>query len=217
MEAAGVKIDASTVRRWLLECGRKARRPVRKQLLTSSMKTNQLAWTRKYQNWRRVLFSDESHFVVQGLNVSHVRRSDGEKLSPKHIKQTVKFTQKKMFWGCFTFTGPKYLVPIDGMMNSDKYIPILERRCIPQLKKLAEELNIENTIFQQDLAPFHASKKVKNFMVQNGIQCLDWPGNSSDLNPIENLWAIVKNRMRKMDCTTKEKMISAVIQVWFHD
>ena len=138
LEAAGVEIYASTVRKRLLECGRKARRPVRKQLLMSIMKKNRLAWTRKYQNWnkeewRRVLFSDESNFVVQGLNVSHVRRSDGEKLFPKHIKQTVKFPQKKMFWGCFTFTGPKSLVPIDGMMNSDKYIPILERRCIPQL------------------------------------------------------------------------------------
>ena len=103
---------------------------------------------------------------MQGLNVSYVRRSDGETLSPKHIKQTVKFPQKKMFWGCFTFKGPKSLVPIDGMMNSDKYIPILEKRAIPLLKKLAEELNIENTIYQQNLAPCHASKKEKNFIVQ---------------------------------------------------
>ena len=78
-------------------------------------------------------------------------------------------------------------------------------------------MNIENTIFQQDLAPCHASKKVKNFVVQNGIQCLDCPGHSPDLNPIENLCAIVKNRMRKIDCITKEKMICAVIQVWFHN
>ena len=89
MEATGVNIDVS-VRRRLLECGRKARRPVRKQLLTSPMNKKKLAWARKYQNWekedwRRVLVS-ENHFEVQGLNVSHVRRSDGESLSPKHIR-----------------------------------------------------------------------------------------------------------------------------------
>ena len=49
------------------------------------------------------------------------------------------------------------------------------------------------------------------------ITVLDWPGNSPDLNPIENLWSIVKNRLRKMDCTTKIKLIEAVIHVWFHD
>ena len=99
LEATGVKIDSPTVRRRLLECGRKARRPVRKQLLTIPMKKKRLAWARKYQNWekedwRRVLFSDESPFEVHRLNVSHVRRRDVETLSPKHIKQTVKCPQK---------------------------------------------------------------------------------------------------------------------------
>ena len=45
------------------------------------------------------------------------------------------------------------------------------------------------------------------------ITVLDWPGNSPDLNLIENLWSIVKNRLRKMDCTTKIKLIEAVIHV----
>ena len=49
------------------------------------------------------------------------------------------------------------------------------------------------------------------------ITILDWPWNLPDLNPIENLWSIVKNRLRKMDCTTKIKLIEAVIHVWFHD
>ena len=49
------------------------------------------------------------------------------------------------------------------------------------------------------------------------ITVLDWPGNSPDFNPIENLWSIVKNRLRKMDCTTKIKLIEVVIHDWFHE
>lgn len=102
-------------------------------------------------------------------------------------------------------------------MNSEKYIPILENKALPELQRLADSLGVDKAVFQYDLAPCHTSKKVKLFMSQRDIQCLDWPGNSPDLNPIENLWGIVKKRLRKMDCTTKEKMICAVIKVWFHD
>src|ERR1700761_5380894 len=47
LSRAGVVIDASTVRRRLLEVGRKARRPVKKQLLTAAMKKKRLAWAKE--------------------------------------------------------------------------------------------------------------------------------------------------------------------------
>ena len=46
---------------------------------------------------------------------------------------------------------------------------------------------------------------------------MEWPGNSSDLNQIENLWVIVKKILRNRDSTTKTKLIEAIIQVCFHD
>jgi transposase len=49
------------------------------------------------------------------------------------------------------------------------------------------------------------------------ITCLERPGNSPDLNPVANLWALCKDRFRKVDCITEEKTISAVIKVWFHE
>ena len=58
---------------------------------------------------------------------------------------------------------------------------------------------------------------VVKYFKDKGVTLMDWPGNSPDLNPIENLWSICKARLQKMDCTTKTKMIEAVIQVWFRD
>ena len=48
LSSAGVNISSSTVRRRLLEVGRFTRKPLKKQLLTSVMKTKRLHWSRKY-------------------------------------------------------------------------------------------------------------------------------------------------------------------------
>ncbi len=51
-------------------------------------------------------------------------------------------------------------------------------------------------IFQQDLAPAHTARSTKSWLNDHGVGVLDWPANSPDLNPIENLWGIVKKKMR---------------------
>ena len=62
-------------------------------------------------------------------------------------------------------------------------------------------------IFQQDLASCYASKKEKKAFQENRVQVLEFQGNSPDLNPRENLWAAIKNRLRSKDCTNLTKVI----------
>ena len=50
-------------------------------------------------------------------------------------------------------------------------------------------------IFLHDGAPCHRSKVMKNFLEQNRIQRLERPGNSPDLNPIENLRNFMKTKV----------------------
>ena len=46
---------------------------------------------------------------------------------------------------------------------------------------------------------------------------MDWPGNSPDLNPVENLWAIVKRKLSKHNRSTKTLINEAIISIWYHD
>ena len=74
----------------------------------------------KRQDCRRVIFSDETHLLVQGQRSQHVRRSQNQKIRNAHINQRVKHPQKKMFWGCFSFYGIGSLHPVEGMMRSQQ-------------------------------------------------------------------------------------------------
>lgn len=160
-------------------------------------------------NFFQVLFSDESYFEVGGQRTQFVRRSIGEPVGADHIQQRVKHPEKAMFWCCLGFYGG-LLVEVDGMMNSEKYIDILQNYAIPQL----QEQFFGQGVFQQDLAPCHTSKMVSRFMTEQKIRVLAWPGNSPDMNPIENLWSIVKHKLHQKDCSNKLQLTEAIADIW---
>ena len=66
-------------------------------------------------------------------------------------------------------------------MNGPRYVELLE-------EKLKIHIAVHNcTVFTQDGVPCHRSKVATTFLAKDKIKVLDWPGNSPDLNPIENL------------------------------
>lgn len=158
-----------------------------------------------------MLFSDEAHFEVQGQRSRFVRRSVGEPIRSQHVEQCIKHPDKQMFWGCFSYSSIGPLAAVNGMMCSNQYINVLRQQALPELRKRFPH---KNGIFQQDLAPCHTSKKVRQFFDSKKITVLQWPGNSPDLNPIENLWAIVKAHLRRRDCATRSSLLAAIGEVW---
>ena len=71
------------------------------------------------------------------------------------------------------------------------------------------------TVFQQDNAPCHVSKMSKKRFSDNSVELLDWPGNGPDLNPIENLWQIVKNKLQTKSLNSRDNLKREISRVWY--
>ena len=58
-------------------------------------------------------------------------------------------------------------------------------------------------IFMQNDAPSHASKYSTSWLASKGIKderIMTWPPSSPDLNPVENLWALLKQDIYSAGC-----------------
>ena len=74
--------------------------------------------------------------------------------------------------------------------------------------------NSNEFIFQQDLAPPHSAKSTQAWCENSHIHMLDWPANSPHLNPMENLWGIVKKKLHKHQPNTCEQLKDAMKTCW---
>ncbi|GFY23537.1 transposable element Tcb2 transposase [Trichonephila clavipes] len=58
------------------------------------------------------------------------------------------------------------------------------------------------------------ARSIKAFLAEENIPLLDWPGNSPDMNPIENIWELMKREVAKVVITNKTQLLERIIHVW---
>ena len=162
-------------------------------------------------SFSQVLFSDEVSFEICPPRFQFVRRGRGTALRVSDYELRTGHPTKIMMWGCFSFNGIGPLKVIDGSLNSDGYINILQSVLIPQMN---EWFGVGGGIFQQDNASCHNSKSTRKFMADNGLNVLKWPANSPNMNPVENLWGIVKRELAKKNNPTKDELLKNVMEIW---
>ncbi len=89
-----------------------------------------------------------------------------------------------MIWGAMSsaFVSPLCFLKIN--VTAHFYQEMLEHFMLPSADQLFKDADF---IFQQDLAPAHTAKSTESWLNEHGVDVLDWPANSPDLNPRENL------------------------------
>ena len=131
----GIKIAPRSIRHNLQNNGLKAYRKATKALLTAPMKKKRLAWCKKYSSvpdkyWEKVVWTDESYISLFSGFEKFVRRPKNTRFQSLFVNQGPKHSLKVMIWGCFSASGVGRIMVVDGSMNTDKYIMILEKKTL---------------------------------------------------------------------------------------
>ncbi len=198
---AGVKASRATTHRRVKEFGYSCRIPLVKPLLNHRQRQRRLTWAKEKKTWTvaqwsKVLFSDESKFCISfGNQDPRVWRKGGEAHSPSCMKSSVKFPQSVMIWGAMSSAGVGPLCFLKTKVTAPIYQEILEHFMLPSADQLFKDADF---IFQQDLAPAHTARSTKSWF-NDGVGVLDWPANSPDLNPIENLGVLSRGKWETRD------------------
>lgn len=205
-------ICTETVKSVLRKYGLKGRIAAKKPFLTKVNKKKRFQYCNERRHWNNIdwskyIFSDEVKLSAGFRTRQYVRRPTGDRLNDKYTVKKVKFPTSIMVWGAIRSDGRKVLVRCNGMVDSVEYQRVLE-----------DGLNgLYNTryVLQQDGAKCHTSASTFSYFERKSIRVVkNWPPQSPDLNIIEGLWNILKDKIQNTAPKNENELFEAAKDAW---
>ena len=114
-----------------------------------------------------------------------------------------------MVWDCFSHDHKLDLKVVRQTLTGQRYIDdILEPIVDPHF----QAHQAARPIFQDDNVHPHRARIVTDSLAQEGIENLQWPSRSPDMNPIEQVWdRMGRNVCKQNDVATLDDLVRALV------
>lgn len=201
--------------------------------LSTAQKAKRLAFAKRNlkRNWQHVMFTDRKRFLFWHPGVSFSKRRFYRK-GRRHTVPTASHPKAVNVYMGITWWGTTPVARVAGTQGhkffpkgTDKpaaknitkaeYMTVLKQTILPAGCRLYGRQGLNSWVLQQDGDPAHndASSVCAAYNKQHNksITVLPhWPPHSPDLNPIENLWALVQRQVEAQGCLTFAEFEEAV-------
>ena len=174
---SNLDVSPDTVRRALKQSGLRAVTKKKKLLLLPRHKKARFEFAKKFEgwtveDWKRVIWADEHKINRLGSDGRQwMWKMRGSGLSDQQVKGTVKFGGGNlMIWGCMTSQGVGYACRIEGTMDTELYVSILNDELCETMEYYGMERG--EIIFQQDNDPKHKSRLATQWFEDNEMTVL---------------------------------------------
>lgn len=210
-----IQVSRCTVNRAHQILHYKWRPPKKEQFLTQMQINKRLSFVDEITSLNRIdfaklVFSDESRFVQ--ANDSHWIWARKGITNPSQFIQERGYPRGIMIWGAIGVGFKSQLIIVEGNIDSDKYLSILHESHL--IRDCNMKYGLRNWTFMQDGAPAHTSSTTLNYL-RHLVNILEgWPPNSCDLNPIEVLWGVIKQFVKRNNPTDIEDLKRLVKLGW---
>lgn len=230
----GIRASSRALSRAFEREGYGRRVALKKPFLKPKHIADRLTWAKAHRHWtwrewKRMIWTDECSFKIGPHGRIWVTRRVDERLDNACLAPKFRKYSCIMIHGAVSgeYKGPITLLDesVKAAVYVDKVLPhvYLFLRQVERLERISGYYNDQDTPFNvndaecvlmEDGASPHTARITQQSHAERQIKRMKWPAQSPDLNPIENVWRLLKYRVGRRFPKTKDEMKQVVLEEW---